>query len=423
VTTRAGQTGRGWRVAVSGLGLVTIAAYGVAYYSYGVLIDPIRTHTGWSSPALGAIFSGVLVIGGAGGLAGGRLVDRVGTRPAFLLAGTVGAGAVAASSYQHGLLGFGVLYAVGCGVIAALGFYHVTQPAAIRASGGAPDRAVVWLTILGAFASPIFLPLTAALVTAIGWRDTIRVLAAIAAAVFLPMAVAERTGARPAHASQHADGAAGALRGAWRVPGFRRWVLASLISGAAVDVILVYQVPVMIAAGLPIGAAASIGGLRGFAQLGGRVPLSPVLRRLGARQTIVVSLAVGAVGVLLLLASGHVVPAIVYSILAGASIGAMYTLQGIYTNDLVGDANLSLLMGAQAAVFAVGGAAGPVVAGVLFAATNSYVPVVLLTAAGLLVAAAIMSTSALRPRRSSGSLVSPAEPVAEPAPAVGEPLG
>jgi len=137
----------------------------------------------------------------------------------------------------------------------------------------------------------------------------------------------------------------------------------------------------------------------------------------------VVSLAVGAVGVLLLLASGHVVPAIVYSILAGASIGAMYTLQGIYTNDLVGDANLSLLMGAQAAVFAVGGAAGPVVAGVLFAATNSYVPVVLLTAAGLLVAAAIMSTSALRPRRSSGSLVSPAEPVAEPAPAVGEPLG
>jgi len=310
MTIGADQAGRGWRVAVSGLGLVTIAAYGVAYYSYGVLIDPIRAQTGWSSPALGAIFSGVLVIGGAGGLAGGRLVDRVGTRPAFLLAGTVGAGAVAAASYQHGLLGFGVLYAVGCGVIAALGFYHVTQ------------------------------------------------------------------------------------------------------------------VPVMIAAGLPIGAAASIGGLRGFAQLGGRIPLSPVLRRLGARQTIVLSLVVGAVGVLLLLASGLVVPAIVYSILAGTSIGAMYTLQGIYTNQLVGHANLSLLMGAQSAVFAVGGAAGPVLAGPLFAATNSYVPAVPLTAAGLLISAAIMSTSTLRPPgRSSGSLVSAAEPASEPARGVGAPPG
>jgi len=79
----------GWRVAVSALGLITIAAYGIAYYSYGVLIDPIRADTGWSSPALGAVFSGVLVIGGAGGLAGGRLVDRLGTRPAFLIAAAV----------------------------------------------------------------------------------------------------------------------------------------------------------------------------------------------------------------------------------------------------------------------------------------------------------------------------------------------
>jgi MFS family permease len=381
----------GWRWSVIGLGLVTIAAYGVAYYSYGVLIDPIHAQTGWSSPALGAIFSGVLVIGGAGALVGGRLVDRVGTRPAFLLAGSIGAGAVADASYQHTLLGFGLLYATGCGVIAALGFYHVTQPAAIRAAAGAPERAVVWLTILGAFASPIFLPLTAALVNAIGWRDTIRVLAAIAAAVFLPAAALRGHGAPDAHAHRVGGTVGSALCAAWDAPGFRRWVLASLISGAAVDVILVYQVPVMIAAGLPIGAAASIGGLRGFAQLGGRIPLSPVLRRLGTRNTVVLSLVIGAVGTLLLLASGHIVPAIIYSLLAGTAIGAMYTLQGIYTNELVGEGNLSLLMGAQAAVFAIGGAAGPVLAGTVFAATGSYVAVVLLTAAGLAVSAGLMS--------------------------------
>jgi Major Facilitator Superfamily len=203
-----------------------------------------------------------------------------------------------------------------------------------------------------------------------------------------------------------------ALRNAWSLPGFRRWVLASLISGAAVDVILVYQVPVMIAAGLPIGAAATIGGIRGFAQLGGRVPLSPLLQRLGARQTIVVSFLAGGIGTMFLLASGHVAPAIAYSILAGASIGAMYTLQGIYTNELVGQENLSLLMGAQQAVFAAGGATGPVLAGTVFAVTKSYVAVVLLTATGLLASAVIMSTSrfAGRAPATSAQRGSPREP-------------
>jgi MFS family permease len=394
---------RGWRLAVTGLGLVTIAAYGVAYYSYGVLIDPIRAQTGWSSPGLGAVFSGVLVIGGAGGLVGGRVVDRFGTRPVFLFAGTAGAGAVALASYQHALLAFALLYATGCGVIAALGFYHVTQPAAIRDAPGAPERAVVWLTILGAFASPIFLPLTAVLVDGIGWRGTIRVLAAIAAILFLAMAAAGRGASRHGQSQVRRTSVSDALRDAWGLPGFRRWVLASLISGAAVDLILVYQVPVMIAAGLPIGAAATIGGIRGFAQLAGRVPLSPLLRRLSARQTIVVSFLTGAIGTLFLLASGHVAPAVVYSLLAGASIGAMYTLQGIYTNELVGQDNLGLLMGAQQAVFAVGGAVGPVLAGTIFAATDSYVAVVLLTAAGLLAAAVIMSTSRLAGRSPASS--------------------
>jgi MFS family permease len=399
MTVPSGQSDRGWRLAVGVLGLVTIVAYGVAYYSYGVLIDPIHDTTGWSTPALGAVFSGVLVVGGAGALAGGRLVDRLGTRPAFLVAGTIGAAAIALSSYQHALLAFAVPYAVGAGVMSALGFYHVTQPAAIRAAGDQPQRAVVWLTILGAFASPIFLPLTAVLVNALGWRDTIRVLAAVGAATFLAAAAMNRTSPPSAH-PRHVGAGAGvtdALMIPWGATGFRRWVLASLIGGAAVDVILVYQVPVMIAAGLPIGAAATIGGIRGFAQLAGRLPLSPLLARLGARRTIVVSFAVGGAGTLLLLAGGYLVPAVLYSLLAGASIGAMYTLQGIYTNELVGQADLSLLMGAQAAVFSVGGAAGPVLAGALFAATGSYQPVVLVTAAGLLGAAFLMAAAPRRP--------------------------
>ena len=83
--------------------------------------------------------------------------------------------------------------------------------------------------------------------------------------------------------------------------------------------------------------------------------------------------------------------AIGYSLLAGVSLGALSTLQGIYTNELVGDEKLSMLMGAQQAVFAIGSALGPVIAGAIVEATTSYTPVVLIAAAGFLVSALILS--------------------------------
>lgn len=380
---------------VGGLGVVTIVAYGVAYYSYGALIDPIKAGTGWSSTALGATFSAVLVIGGAGGLAGGRLVDRFGTRPAFLIAGTVGAGAIAAASLPASLPAFAALYAVGAGVISALGFYHITQPTAIRSAPGEPERAVVWLTILGAFSSPIFLPLTAWLVHELGWRGALRIQGLLAAVVFLVCAIQPTPKIQGAgDRSSQPTAVRRALAEAWRLPAVRRWILASIISGVAVDVILVYQVPVLVAAGLSTGIAATIGGLRGFMQLAGRLPLSPLLARIGARRCLIVALLAGFAGTLLLL-----IAAITFTVLAGASIGALYTLQGIYTNELVGGRNLSLLMGAQQAVFAIGGAFGPIIAGAIFGADNSYTPVVLLTAGGFLAATAILATTRSPDRR------------------------
>jgi MFS family permease len=365
----------------------------VAYYSYGVLIDPIKTSTGWSPAAFGATFSAVLVIGGIGGLAGGRLVDRLGPQPAFLIAAALGSAGLAIASVASGLLAFAVPYALGCGVISALGFYHITQPTAMRAAGDQRDRAVVWLTILGAFASPIFLPLTAWLVHTLGWRGALRVQAALTLVVFIGAALASpRRPARARQATPSHGRARDALAAAWRAPAFRRWIAGSMVGGAAIDIILVNQVPAMIAAGLSTGAAATIGGLRGLAQLGGRIPLTPVMRRLGTRATIITSLLVGAGGTALLLFSGHVAVAILYSVLAGVSIGALYTLQGIYTHQLVGEADLALVMGAQQALFAIGGALGPATAGVLLATTHGYTPIVLLTTAGFLAAATIIAT-------------------------------
>ena len=132
----------------------------------------------WPPAALGAIFSAVLLVTGVGGILAGGLLDRAGEQPLFLLAATVGAGAMLVASFQTALLPFAIAYAGGCGLVGALGFYHITQSVAARAAPAEPARAIIWLTLIGALAGPIYLPLTGWLVEAAGWRDAIRVDAA-----------------------------------------------------------------------------------------------------------------------------------------------------------------------------------------------------------------------------------------------------
>ena len=382
------------RLAIAVMGAVTIIAYGACYYAWGVLIEPIHAGTGWSLARLGAVFAVILVLNGAIGVVGGRLTDRTGTRVPFLVAGTLGAGMMIAASFQTGFVAFAGCYGVGCGVVGALGFYHITQPAAARVHPRDPSRAIVWITILGAFASPIYLPLTAGLVQWTGWRGAIRVEAVSVALVFLIAAGAVDTRATGAPA-ERLGRARDAFATAWRSPAFRAWIAATFIGGAAADVMLVYQVPAMIAAGLPITIAAIVAGVRGFAQLAGRIPLTPTVRRLGARRSVVVAYVAAALAAVLLLASGNLIVALVYSLIAGASLGAISTLQGIYTQHLVEARHLSMLMGAQQAIFGIGGAVGPILAGALVDHTGSYLAMLLTTAVGFVATGIIL----LVPRR------------------------
>src|SRR5690349_7037844 len=98
-------------VPVVTLGLLTIVTYGASYYAYGVLIEPIHNDTGWSHAALGGIFSAVLLITGTLGVAAGRLLDRAGERPVYLIAATAGAGAMVGASFQTDLVPFAIVYA------------------------------------------------------------------------------------------------------------------------------------------------------------------------------------------------------------------------------------------------------------------------------------------------------------------------
>jgi predicted MFS family arabinose efflux permease len=345
------------RIAV--LGIITIAVYGSWFYSFGVLLDPIIEDTGWSEPAVAAVFSSSTVIAGLGALVGGWLLDRLGSRFVFGVAGVVGGGALLAAAGATSAPLFALSGAVGGGVLASLGFYHVTQTAAVRVSPRSEDRAIAVLTIWGAFASAIYIPLSAWLVTAVGWRTTLRILALSTAVALLVGAVVIDTrragsGERPAIL----EGVGRAVRS----NSVRRLLTSQTLAGIGVGTILVYQVPAMTSAGLALAAASFWAGFRGFAQLGGRLPLMPLVRRVGVVGSLRIAYTAIAVGSLALAFSGNQILAGTYAIVAGFGIGAVSPLIGMHSKNVFGESSLGTGMGLVSLMFLLASAIGPVAA-------------------------------------------------------------
>ena len=371
------------RVRVAVLGIITIGAYGCWYYSFGVLLDPIIADTGWSEAALTGAFSVSALIAGIGAVAGGWLLDRLGSRFVFGLAAVVTLGAFSVATTTSSIAVFSVSSAVGGGAVGALAFYHVTQTAAVRISPRATTRAIAVLTIWGAFASAIYLPLAAWLVQATDWRVTLRILTFSAVVALVIGAIAIHTGG---------EGTASTVA-VWRELGdslrssiARRFVVAQGLAGISVSVLLVYQVPAMTAAGLTLSAASFWAGFRGFAQLGGRLPLMPLVARLGPGGSLRLSYAAIALGMVILTVAGNPFLAALFAIVAGFGVGASSPLVGMYSREVFGAASLGTSMGLVSLVFLVVGSLGPAGAGWMVETTGSRTLPILISA-GVAVAA------------------------------------
>ncbi len=337
------------------LGLITIAVYGCWTYSFGVLLDPIVTDTGWSELGIVTAFSVSAGIAGLGSMIGGWALDRWGSRVVFGVAAIFGTIAFWAGANASTATGFTVLSSLGGGVFGALGFYHVTQTVAARVGGPSPTRSITALTVWGAFAGAIYLPLTAWLIDLVGWRDTLTIITASAGAMLAIGAVAVATDTDPQHRITFLSGLGKSLA----VPGARWFMLAVGLAGIAISVLVVYQVPLMTAAGLTLATASSIAGARSIAQLLGRLPLAPIVGRLGANGAMQLSFVAIAAGCLIVIIAGSVAMGVLFAVVAGFGIGSMSPLTGINSVELFPAARLGVGRGTIAAAGSAAGAIGP----------------------------------------------------------------
>lgn len=386
------------------LGVLSIVAFGAWFYGYGVLVEPIAAETGWSEGLLGATYGASLLVAGVAGTGVGHLLDARGSRRTFLALAIASTAALVAASMAVHPWGFALLGAVGGGLVGAGGYYNATTAVMARLVPQERAHGITVLTLFGAFASPVFLPLLGWVVTRVGWRPTLRGLAIgvglayLLAATAVPDVRVDEVG-RPPFRTALRELRTGRPR--------RAVVTAIMVAGATSSLVIVQQVPAMTDAGMALATASAFAGARGLLQLAGRLPLASVVLRFGARATLRGAYAMTGVGALLLIGAGDVVQASLYALVAGVGIGAMAAAESIHAADVYEGPTMGTHLGVLGLLRGVGGAVGPTVGGLLVDATGNRTTTLVLCGMGGAIAAGVLTRGAEPEHRSHRAAPAP----------------
>ncbi|MEZ5342971.1 MAG: MFS transporter [Acidimicrobiales bacterium] len=364
---------------VASLGLLTIATYGAWAYGFGVLLPGMTESFPDGGRVLPFGFSGAQLLAGVSGPIIGRTLDRYGSAVIGAI-GLVGGLVFVAGGLQQSLAMFVICYVIGGGLIGAAGFYSITQTVVARLSPGAVNEAITRLTIWGAFASPIFVPALAWIADGHGWRSAHVLSGLLVIALFAWMMATVRT---VVQADRERRSFVSTLRAELRRPGVPVFLAATVLGTVAAQALIVYQVPLLISAGLGLTTASTYAGARGLAQLLGRLPLAIVVRRIGLSASLGGAYLCLVAAALVVLVADVMPAAVAFAILGGVSIGANSALLGMRGHQLFTAADLGAAMGAMALVNGLAAAVGPAVGGLLLAGSGSKAVAALVVAGGL----------------------------------------
>ena len=366
------------------LGVLTVGSYGLVLYGFGVISGPIQEKEGWSSGATNAAFMGSYLLGAAGSIVSGRVLDAIGPRPVLAVGLVGGTGLLIAASFAGSVWLFIPLWALGGAITIAGLFYNVTMPITARLYPHRQTAAMTVLVTTGGFSSVVFLPLTGLLTDELGWRWAVRILLVLAATLVIPaLLTVRKLPPVPADGAASNPGAGAPragfsnVRDAVRSPEVLLMLAVVAVSSFGLGALLNHFVPAATAAGLSITAGGFLTGLRGFLSIPGRALIGPMAGLLGLRPALGVGYAVMLLGTLALIAAGPLFWIYVSAIIAGLVWGQTMPLQGLIASDIFGLRRIGTLMALQTAIGNVALAIGPFAAGLLYDALDDYTPVLI----------------------------------------------
>jgi MFS family permease len=382
---------RAWAIAAA-LSVTETVSWGVLYYAFAVFLVPMRAGLGYSAAELTGAFSLALLVSAIAGIFVGRHLDRHGPRTMMGGASVAGALLVVAWSRAEDLLSFYAIW-IGIGLVMAAVLYepaftvlakHFPRPAERR-------RAMTALTLVAALASFIFLPLSQSLIEACGWRDALLVLAAILAAVTVPLhgvVLRAAPSGKPGRTVHRSATAGNVLR----TSSFWLLSVAFFIASLSAFAMVVFAIPFLIERGHSPSFAAFAVGLVGISQIPGRLIFAPLMSYLPRVDATAAVLGLIGIGEIVIVTSHATAVVIAGFVLLGMGNGMATLARATSIADLYGPAAYGTIGAVAGGMITVARAAAPVSAAVYSAAVGY--TALMWTLAALALAAAAVSYAA-----------------------------
>ncbi|MEO0443316.1 MAG: MFS transporter [Pseudomonadota bacterium] len=171
---------------VVGLGTTCTIGYGTLFYSFSLLSAEFSAHFSWSSSFVFGIFSLGIFLSGLFAPVFGRLIDRFGARYPMTIGSLLAALGLLALSQVQNHWQFAIALAF-TEVVSVLVVYETAFVALTKALNKDARYTMTQITLMAGFASTIFWPLIAWLLTFLDWRCVYIILALCHLLLCLPI--------------------------------------------------------------------------------------------------------------------------------------------------------------------------------------------------------------------------------------------
>ncbi len=356
---------------VWGMAVAQLVSWGTLYYAFPLMVAPMRRSLGWSLPLLNGALSLGLLFQGIVSVPVGAWIDRRGGRGVMMAGSLLGALALGVWAAAGTPLAFYLAWLmVGASMAGTLyepAFTVIT--ARFRADA---SSAIIALALVGGLASTVCMPATQVLISRLGWRAALGILAGANLAICLPLHALFVPRGRPAAAGAAQAPQAGSLAHVYRdLAGKPRfWGLALWFKGTSlVTAALVFQlVPVFTEWRLSIPAVLGCMMLLGPMQVAGRVLWMALGKRAGVCSMGLVSIFAFIAALAGLLYFPHRPVWMGAGVaLFGLGNGILTILRGTAVPEVLGPENYGTINGVLALAVLGARAAGPVAAAALWA--------------------------------------------------------
>jgi len=394
-------------VLVWAVALCQLVSWGSLYYAFSVLVVPMEQDLGWSRTDLNGALTAGLVTQALCAYPVGAWIDRRGAHGLMTIGSILAAVLLALWARVDEVWAFYAVW-IAIGAVQAALFYEPAFAVLTANLGDGYRRGITTVTLLGGFASTVFIPLTQFLIDRIGWRDALDVLAlcnlliCVALHAWVLRGTRGRAPAVPAAtAASGGHASAGGTPLARAVRGFVFWALLALFAGlgAVSSVVAFHLFPLLTGRGVDTATIVVAAAMIGPMQVAGRMAVAVFGQRLDTRRVGIWVVSAMPAGVLVLWLAPSTLPFLAaFAVVYGSALGLLTILRGTTVAEFIGTDGYAAVNGALGLPITLARALAPFAAAALWAWSGGY-DSVLLACLGLCVVGAFGFAVALRSAR------------------------